>query len=82
MNENVRKRIHDIIRKNFDMDPDVIRPDEPISGRVSLDSMQLVSLIAQIEMELEVELPIGIIGVATMDEFYREIDKAVAGDIT
>jgi len=74
MNDKIRECINTIIREETGFDPLVIDSSSPIRELVSLDSMQFVSLVAKIEIELEMELPISIMNISTLDEFYREID--------
>jgi acyl carrier protein len=42
---------------------------------VSLDSMQFVSLMARIEVELNIELPISAMEVKTLNEFLAVVEK-------
>lgn len=77
MDERVKKRIDNILTEDTGIDPATIDPIEPIRDQIALDSMQFVSIIARIEIEFEIELPISIIQVNTLQEFYDEIQKMV-----
>ena len=74
--EELKQRIDNIILSDIGIDPATIEADEPIRGQVSLDSMQFICLIAKLETELKVELPIAIMQVTTLREFYRAIQSA------
>ena len=77
MNENVRQRIGNIIREDTGIDPATIDPIKPIRDQITLDSMQFVGIIAKIEIEFEIELPISIMQVTTLDEFYNKVEKSI-----
>ncbi|MBN1290936.1 MAG: acyl carrier protein [Candidatus Latescibacteria bacterium] len=77
MDAKVKKRIEDIILSDIGIDPAAVDADKPIREQVSLDSMQFVSLIAKLEIELEVELPIAIMQVKTLREFYSAVEQAL-----
>jgi acyl carrier protein len=73
MDEQLRKWLFEIIRKNIEIDPATLDPEKPIREQVSLDSMQFVSVIARIELELNIELPISIMEVRTLHEFLATV---------
>ncbi len=73
----MKDRIDKIILAETSIDPKNIPPDKPITEIVSLDSMQFVSLMAKIEIELGIELPISMIQIKTMRDFYREIEGVI-----
>jgi acyl carrier protein len=77
MDEKLKRSIDDIIFSDIGIDPTTIDIDKPIRDQVSLDSMQFIGVIAKIEMELEIELPIAIMQVGTLREFYSEIQKTL-----
>ena len=62
-------------KKNTGIDPESIDHCQPIREQVSLDSMQFIGIVAQIEMELEIELPISVMQVTTYQEFLDTIQK-------
>ncbi|MBN1577638.1 MAG: acyl carrier protein [Chitinispirillaceae bacterium] len=77
MDEKLKERIDGIILSDIGIDPATIDADKPIRDQISLDSMQFVSLIAKLEIELDVELPIAIMQVNTLREFYGAIQQAL-----
>ncbi len=79
MDERLKKTIDDIICSDIGIDPATIDIDKPIRDQVSLDSMQFIGVIAKLEIELEIELPIAIMQVTTLREFYSEIQKTLQG---
>jgi acyl carrier protein len=76
MDEQLKKRLNRVIVDDVGIALETIDPSRPIREVVNLDSMQFVSLIAKIEIELEVELPIGIMQVNTLSEFYKAVSSA------
>ena len=77
MDERVKQRIDNIIKEDTGIDPATIDPIKPVQDQITLDSMQFVGIIAKIEIEFEIELPISIMQVTTLQEFYNEIEKIV-----
>jgi len=75
--EKLKERIAEIILSDTGIDPATIEADKPLRAQVSLDSMQFIGLIAKLELELEVELPIAIMQVNTLQDFYGAIQRAV-----
>ena len=77
----IKQKIDEIIFSDIGIRPESIDPNQMIRDQVSLDSMQFIGLVAKLEIELEVELPVGIMQVKTLREFYWEIEKVLSGDI-
>ena len=82
LDEKLKKRIDDLIYSETGIDPTTIDVDKPIRDIVSLDSMQFVGLIAKLEIELEIELPIAIMQVTTLREFYMEVGEVLKDRIS
>ena len=61
MDKHIKQKIFGLIQKDLNADPSKIDPDKPIRDQVGLDSMQFVGVVARIELELGVELPISVI---------------------
>jgi acyl carrier protein len=74
---NARRNIIDIIKKEFQLDPEEIDPDKDLREQVLLDSMQFVALAARIETELNIELPITIMEVTTLNQFLNIVEETV-----
>jgi len=75
MGEDLRKRIFGIVRKYANIDLTKIDPDKDFREQVSIDSIQYVSIVARLEEELKIELPISIMEVSTLNEFLSIVDK-------
>ena len=77
MDLQTKKRIFDIIQTNVNIDPASLDPDKPISEQICLDSMQFVSIIGRIELEMNVELPMSVMEAKTLNEFLKRVDGLV-----
>ena len=75
MDENHVKKISTILEKEVNVKFSDIDPEKDIREQVSLDSMQFVKIIAILEEEFKIELPISIMEVSTLKEFLSIIDK-------
>jgi acyl carrier protein len=74
MEAQKKQKIFDVIKKEINADPATIDPTKPIRDQVSLDSMQFVGLVARLEIELDIELPMTIMEVKTLNEFFDIVD--------
>jgi acyl carrier protein len=77
MDERLRKRLFGIIQKDINVDPATLDPDKPIREQISLDSMRFVSIIARIELEMDIEIPMSILEIKTLNEFLLIIDGII-----
>jgi len=77
MNQHVKDKLFSTIHKEIGRDPAELDPDKPIRDQIALDSMQFVSLVARIELALNLELPISAMEVNTLNEFLTVIDETV-----
>jgi acyl carrier protein len=75
MDEQLRQKIFSLIQKDINADPSKIDPDKPIREQVGLDSMQFVGVVARIELELNIELPMSVMEVKTLNEFLAVVEK-------
>jgi acyl carrier protein len=75
MDEQLKQKIFSLIQKDINADPSKIDPDKPIRDQIGLDSMQFVGVIARVELELGIELPISIMEVKTLNEFLAVVEK-------
>jgi acyl carrier protein len=75
MEEQLKKRLFGIIQKDINGDPAMLDPDKPIREQISLDSMRFVSIIARIELEMDIEIPMSIMEAKTLNEFLLIIDE-------
>jgi len=75
MNSEQRLRIFNIIKKELCIDPSGIDLNADLREMSLLDSMEFVAIVARIEMDMDIELPIHIIDVKTLNEFLDVIEK-------
>lgn len=76
--ESIRERLGQIIADDTGLDSAVIDPVKPIREQVALDSMQFVGLIAKVECAFDIELPLSILQISTLGEFYTAVESTVA----
>ncbi len=74
MNDATRKRIYGIIRAVVNMDPEAIDATKNLREQVNLDSMQFVAVLAKLETELNIELPISAMEAGSFNEFLAVLD--------
>jgi acyl carrier protein len=79
MDTQTKQRIFGIIENSINIDPASIDPDTPIRDQISLDSMQFVSVIGRIELEMNLELPLSAMEAKTLNEFLEILDKTIGG---
>jgi len=75
MQEHIRKKIFTIIEKQTNIKLSTVDPDKDIREQISLDSMQFVTIIARLEADLGIEIPISIMEVNTLNEFLSVIEN-------
>ena len=73
MNTNgiLREKLLSVLEKETGEDITIINPDQDINEQVSLDSLQLVSIMARIEKEFNVDLSPAVMGLRTLNEFIQ-----------
>jgi acyl carrier protein len=74
MEAQTKQKIFDVIQDDINSDPKKIDPDKAIRDQVSLDSMQFIGLIARLETELGIELPMTVMEAKTLNEFLDVVD--------
>ncbi len=75
MDEEIKQKIFNTIEKKVNINLLDLDPDKEIREQVSLDSMQFVRIIAIVEDAFGIELPISIMEVTTLNEFFDTIKK-------
>lgn len=79
MNGEQKKKIFDILQKEVRLDPSSLDPNSDFRDQISIDSMQFVALLARLEKEFDIEIPISVMEAKTLNEFLglldRELDK-------
>jgi acyl carrier protein len=78
MTEETKKRIFAILQKEVRIDLGSIDPDSDFRDKINLDSMQFVTIIARLENELDIEIPISAMEAVTLNEFVGFLDAGIA----
>jgi acyl carrier protein len=74
MDMATRKRVFGIIKAVANVDPATLDPDKNMRDQINLDSMQFVAVIAKLENDLNIELPISAMEAETLGEFLAVLD--------
>lgn len=78
MYTSVGRKILDIVAGEFpSLHLSTIDPDAPLHEWFDMDSIQLVALMAKIEENLEIEIPLSALESETLNEFFAIIEKQV-----
>jgi acyl carrier protein len=78
MNKNaVKNKLVKVLNKSTGVDISTINPEGNLREQINLDSMQIVSIIAQIEEEFKIDVPMTIMGVKSFNEFLKIVEKAI-----
>lgn len=77
MDDRTRRRIDAVIIDTTGIDPAKIKIDSSLRDCVELDSMQFIQLMAQLEVELDTDIPVKLMQVSTLGEFYDGIQTAL-----
>lgn len=78
MDDNIKKTVFSAIQKELNINPEEIDPKQDLRQEAVMDSMQFVSLIARIELLLDIQIPISIMEISTLNEFLDVIDQVLA----
>lgn len=76
MNE-FKKELLKLIETEMGVNLNDINPDRDIREQIDLDSMQMVSLSAKVEERYNIELPLSVMGVTTLNEFISIVENEV-----
>jgi acyl carrier protein len=77
MDTKIKDKIITIIENEIKFLIDSINHELPIRDQITIDSMQFITIIANLEEELGITIPTSILGVSTLNEFFFELDKAI-----
>ena len=77
MKPEFKDKIIQILEQETHIDIATIDPDLPIRDQIVLDSMKFLSIIARIEQDLQIEIPISILQVVTLNEFLNTLSIVV-----
>jgi acyl carrier protein len=75
MDEGLKNRVFDVIKREITVDPATVVPDQDLRDQINLDSMQFVSILARLEKEFDIEIPISAMEARTLDEFLAVLDN-------
>ncbi len=75
MNQEIKEKIFRIFKNETHMDPTTIDPDTDLLAQITFDSLQLIGIIAKIEDELNIELPLMSMEINTLNEFFEIVSK-------
>jgi acyl carrier protein len=78
MTEALRKRIYSAIQSVVNIDPTAIDPSKNLREQVNLDSMQFVAVLAKLETEFNIELPISAMEAKTFNDFFAILEGEIA----
>ncbi len=74
MNEELKQRVFSIIKGKASISLSHIDPDKNINEQITFDSIHLVGIITEIEKVLEIQFPISVMEVTTVNEFLAIIE--------
>jgi acyl carrier protein len=57
MNEEIFKKVKEIVVEQLDVDPDDVKPEASFANDLNADSLDVVELVMALEEEFEVEIP-------------------------
>lgn len=77
MNDDLRTTLFSIIRRETAIDLSTVDPTLDLRSTMSIDSVQFIGIIANLETELQIALPLSIIDVSSIEEFLGVIEKAL-----
>ena len=75
--EHIFSRLGEILDREFQINLAQIEPDTLILEQLPLDSMQLVAIVAKVEQEFGIELPLSLIEEPTLNHFIALIGKEI-----
>jgi acyl carrier protein len=76
-NEQIRKRLRQIIGEDTGLDSADIDPHRPIREQIALDSMQFIGLIAKVEVAFAIELPLSVLHLSTLEQFFEAVELSI-----
>jgi acyl carrier protein len=77
--EEIQMKVLNVVEKETGLKDIKINPDRDIRAQVNLDSMQFVAIIARIEEEFKIDLPIEAMTVTTFRQFVGVLRAQLAG---
>jgi acyl carrier protein len=77
MNPCLNNKIYELIKNVANLDISKIDASKPLREQISLDSMQFVTVIAAIEKEFNIELPISLMQETTLNGFLEKLEKVI-----
>jgi acyl carrier protein len=77
MDAATRAKVMSVLEKETNVDLATVNPDLPIREQIVIDSMMFISMIARLELELDVNIPSEIMGVETLNQFLAQVEAIV-----
>jgi acyl carrier protein len=74
---DLEKKLAEIVSRITGRNVEHINLDGELKDELTLDSIQIVELFAQLEKEFEVELPLKLMTVRTSKEFIRILEESL-----
>jgi acyl carrier protein len=78
MDQTSHRRIFNIIKGVTNVDPATLDAEKNLREQVNLDSMQFVAVLARIEGEFNIELPISAMEAQTLADFMAVVDAELS----
>ncbi len=74
--DNAKKdKIYSIMQSATGINVETLQREKPLRDQIDLDSMQFLAVIAKLENDLGIELPLSVMEAQTMSEFFTELDR-------
>jgi acyl carrier protein len=77
MEQSVKQKVFSIINREAAIDFTTIDPNADFREQVNLDSMQFVAVLARLEKEFGIEIPISAMEATTLNDFLAVIENEI-----
>jgi acyl carrier protein len=78
IDRELKEKIFSAVKKHSGVDCSEIDPDKALRQQMKFDSLQFVGIIAHLERELGIEMPISVMAVNTINEFVQLLRSRLA----
>jgi acyl carrier protein len=78
MDESINSRVLKVLKKITGRDFDSIDLNADLKSQLTLDSIQIVELIVNLEKEFDIELPLSIMTVRSASKFFTILQEQLA----
>lgn len=76
--EILKQKIFSVINREVALDFNTIDPNADFREQVNIDSMQFVAVLARLEKEFNIEIPISAMEATTLNEFLAVVENEMA----